>query len=304
MAAGHTLDRTAPGAAVARHAREVLRAAPVLPAYRAALSAALTLPGNVLSTAPDARWARLVWTCCVAAGGCWENAVPVAVAVDLFMVALDLLDEVEDGDDSPLCADLGAARTLNVSTGLLLLAQRGLLAVAGGAAAADTLLDAGLRACSGQHTDLAPPPDPSPPLPLHDVVSVAAEKAGPLVAVACRLGAWRGGADRCAQDVYARFGAYLGVAAQLDNDLAAIRPGAGGKTDIALGRLTLPLTYAAQLGLIDDAGERVTPWASGAAHVTWVVAETYRRRALDLIPQLTADPVGHAALTGLFYTSP
>ncbi len=302
MAAGHTLNRTAPGAAVTRHAREVLRAAPVLPAYRSALTAALTLPGNILSPAPDARWARLVWTCCVAAGGRWMDAVPVAVAVDLFMVALDLLDDVEDGDESPLCDALGAARTLNVSTGLLLLAQRSLLAVAGGATAADTLLDAGLRACSGQHVDLAPHPDPSPRL--HDVVSVAAEKSGPLVAVACRLGAWRGGADRCAQDVYARFGAYLGVAAQLDNDLAAIRPGAGGKTDLALARLTLPLTYAAQLGPVDDAGERVTPWASGAAHVTWAVAETYRRRALDLIPQLTADPVGHAALTGLLYTSP
>jgi geranylgeranyl pyrophosphate synthase len=297
-----TGPNSSPCVAVAGRVQALLHSAPVTPPYRVALAAALGLPGNILSEAPDARWARLVWTCCTTAGGSWDDAVPVAAAVELFMVALDVLDDEEDGDESPLRAELGAPRTLNVSTGLLLLAQQGLLATAEGMTAAGILLNAALRACAGQHADLAAEPDRH--IGPTDALAVAAGKSAPLVAVACRLGAFAAGADSPTQILYQRFGWYLGMAAQLANDLAAIRPGAGGKTDIALGRPTLPLACGTLPGSsmharTGDADTRAVLWSSGPAQLTWAVAETYCGYARELIPRLTADCTGHAHLAEL-----
>lgn len=290
------------GPVVADRVRETVRAAPLTPAYRAALVAALALPGNILSERPNTRWARLVATCCSAAAGRWDDAVAAAAAVELLMVALDLLDDEEDGDESALRCALGAARVLNVSTGLLLLAQQSLFAIDGATTAAALLLDAALRACAGQHSDLAPRGEHD--LSLHTALATAVQKSAPLVAVACRLGAWCARADERTQDLYARFGEYVGAVAQLANDLAAIHPDTTGKTDLALERSTVPLTYAALLAPATDArgsegDERAALWTNGATHLTWIVAETYRRRAFDLLPQLSADPTARAALAAL-----
>lgn len=140
-------------AAVIDHVRACLDAAPVLPAYHSVLSAALRVPGNLLSDDPDTRWARLVWTCCRAVGGEPTHAVPVAGAVEMFMVALDILDDLEDEEPGPLHSTLSSARILNLSTGLLLIAQHSLLDVSESAAALNLLLSAGLRACSGQDAE-------------------------------------------------------------------------------------------------------------------------------------------------------
>jgi hypothetical protein len=48
-------------------------------------------------------------------------AARVAAAVELFITGLDILDEIEDDDHSPLVDQAGVARALNVSTGLLML---------------------------------------------------------------------------------------------------------------------------------------------------------------------------------------
>ena len=284
--------------ALAGYARDRLEAAPVAPAYRAALAAALALPGNILSCSPNLRWARPVHACCVAAGGRGEQAVPIAAAVEVFMVALDLLDDLEDGETNPLQVGLGTASSLNAAMGLLFLAQHCLAQEPNGASAAAILVEAGLRAGSGQHADLAPAADGS--LTLDEALAVTSAKSGSLVAAICRLGAFAAGADGDVQARYARFGGYLGVAAQLANDIEAIAPAAAGKTDLALGRPTLPLVYA---GARDAAEEHedvaAALWAEGAAHFTWAVAATYRQHAQELIPSLTGDPAAGAALAAL-----
>lgn len=289
-------EDTTPCMVVVAHVRALLHGLPVSETYRDALAAALGLSRNILSDTPDARWARLVWTCCAAANETWRQAMPAAAAAELFMVGLDLLDDEEDGDESSLRADLGRARCLNVSTGLLFLAQQSLLRTAG-PMVADRLLDAGLRACSGQHADLAPPSRRA--TSLDDALSVTMEKSASLAAALCRLGATCAGVDAAMQDQYARFGLYLGTAAQLANDLAAVQPNATGKTDIALARPTLPLTYAA---LADpEGGDDEDRATDVAVHLTWAVAETHRRRALDLIPRLTTAPADRAALADLLH---
>lgn len=282
-------------AAVAVRVRETLRATSVTDGYRAALAAALTVPGNILSDTADGRWARLVWTCCAAAGGSPEDATPAAAATEVFMVGLDVLDDAEDGEQTALHAALGSARALNVSTGLLLLAQRSLLALPAGPTLIGILLDAGMRACAGQHADLAPATEHGHALDA--ALDVAAGKSASLVAALCQVGAACAGADGGAQGRYAHFGRLLGMALQLDNDIAAVRPGAVGKTDLALGRPTLPLACAA--ALVAGGGAPSGPALAEAALVAQAVAETYRQHAVDLVPALCGDPDGQVALRGL-----
>lgn len=276
---------------VADGVRELLRAAPLTPAYRTSLAAALEVPGRILSEAPDARWTHCVLTCCAAAGGPWDQATSTAGAIELFMAALDLLDDEEDSEESPLRSQLGPARLLNVSTGLLFLAQASLSSSAG-PRATSILLDWALRACSGQDADLAT--ESTANMEIADALTITEWKSASLAAAACQLGALCAGASSTLQALYAQFGAYLGMVAQLANDMRAVTPGAEGKTDISLRRPTLPLVYAAHQTSGD--GEQKTEPRRPAVQLdtaplalTWVFAETYRCRALDLIPRLTVD---------------
>ncbi len=282
--------------AVAARARDLVRAAALTPAYGDALTAALALPGNILSHDPDACWARIVLTCRTAAGGRWEQAVPIAAAVELFMVALDLLDDAEDCEENAIQASLGLARALNVSTGLLFLAHQGLLDAAEGSAMR-ILLAAGLRACGSQDADLTSTTDR--PATLSTAMDISAGKSATLVAAICRLGALCAGADETVQDIYARFGWHVGLVKQLANDIAGIRPAAVGKTDRALGRPTLPLTYAALYPSASGFGPSPHLSDGGPTYLTWAVADAYRRRALALIPQMTADDDAQASLAAL-----
>jgi geranylgeranyl pyrophosphate synthase len=290
--AGSGCDPAAPGAAVVARVQTALQEMPALPAYRDALAAALELPGNALSEVPDMRWARQVWTCCMAAGGHWSQAVPVAAAVEIFMVALDLLDDLEDNEANPLVQRFGPARALNVSTGLLLLAQQQLL-ISAGPTAVDMLLNTGLHACSGQDADLGglPPQEDQ----IHVALEITSWKSATLVAVVCRLGALCAGADAAVQAGYACLGRHIGMMAQLANDIRAVAPDATEKTDIRLGRPTLPLVYASHRPADTAAGgdtpaTRARLWTGASVYLTWAVVETYRRQARDLIAQLTPDP--------------
>jgi len=282
--------------AVAAYARDLVRVASLSPAYGAALTAALALPGNILSHNPDARWAGIVLTCCTAAGGRWEEAVPSGAAVELFMVALDLLDDAEDGEENAVQASLGPARALNASTGLLFLAHQGLLNAAGNPAMR-ILLAAGLQACDGQDADLTSATDR--PADLNMAMDISAGKSTSLVAAICHLGALCAGADETVQDLYARFGWHVGLVKQLTNDIAGIHPGAVGKTDRALGRPTLPLIYAALYPSTSGSGPSLDLSDGGPTYLTWAVADAYRRRALALIPQMTAGDDARADLAAL-----
>lgn len=287
-----------PCAAVVDRVRAVVCTMPGSAAYRDALTLALAQPGNILSVTATARWAEPVWTCCQTAGGTWQQAIPMAALVELFMVALDVLDDAEDDERTPLILALGCPRSLNASTGLLFLVALELLNLPDGAAAAARILcDAGLRACSGQHADLVPPGEWLGTL--DDALAITAAKSASLAAAICRLGACCAGAEPRVQQLYERFGWFLGMAEQLANDMAALHPKAADKTDIALERSTLPLTHAALLTSSGHTEGQHVVWSDGPAHLTWVMAETYRRNALYLVPFLTSDSTGRATLVAL-----
>jgi len=152
-------------------------------------------------------------------------ASSVAVAVESFASALDLLDDIEDEDQTSIVQELGAARVLNVSTILLTLAQQALLSLsdlgvdpANILSLLNTLQESTLGITSGQHQDILAETRSALDFTLEECIDIAAIKAGALLSLACRLGAQCAGADDALRERYAEFGKLLGIAAQLDND--------------------------------------------------------------------------------------
>jgi geranylgeranyl pyrophosphate synthase len=193
----------------------------------------------------------------------------VAVAVECFCAALDLLDDIEDGDQTPIVQELGAARVLNVTTVLLTLAQQALLSLselsiepAKILRLLNTLQESALGITSGQHRDLLAEQRSALDFTREECIDIAAVKAGAILRLACRLGAQCAGADTVLREQFAEFGLLLGTAAQLDNDshdlyyllqdvIPSILPEDAGttsrsmKSDLVRGKKTLPIVLAA-----------------------------------------------------------
>src|SRR6266436_8832910 len=149
----------------------------------------------------------------------------VALAVECYVCAIDLLDDVIDEDQTTTLQALGTARTLNVSTALLTLAQQSILSIAQqGAAHAlvlhllETLQESALVVAAGQHRDVLAELRPVEEFTREECIEIAAAKAGSIIRLACRLGALCAGADDVLCEQFSEFGELLGIAHQLDND--------------------------------------------------------------------------------------
>jgi len=236
-------------------------------------------------TSPEiSRWAALVLACASACGHRGKAAEQTAVAAALLMAALDVFDDVEDGELAP---GVAPEVLVNVGTGLLLLFHQVCASAALRALpppGPQVLVDAALRACGGQHRDLSTAADAQTMSP-EAAVAISAAKSASLAAALCRVGALAGGARGLVLARYAAFGHHLGMAAQLANDLAAVQEAAGTKTDRARCRPTLPLVYAVQRPR-DPCADAQSGIAEEALMATWVVGQTHRlcaRRVLAII---------------------
>ncbi len=197
------------------------------------------------------------------------HASSVAISVECLICALDLLDDVEDGDQTPIIKELGSARVLNVSTALLTLAQRVILSIVQSEFPVayilrllDAMQESLLVATTGQQRDLLAEQRAVEQVTVEDCIEIAAEKAGALMGLACRMGALCAGADDEVCQHYSLLGQLLGISHQLDNDChdlyyllndpVAQTMGEGmpvskySKTDLIRGKKTLPIVLAAQ----------------------------------------------------------
>ena len=240
----------------------------------------------------DARWPRLVLASAQAARGSAATAPRVAAAVEIFMAGVDVLDEIEDADPSPLVDAAGIPQALNAAGILLMLGQRVLADVVvddGGSPhlvhrLQRTLLDAAITAAGGQHLDLATEgrSDVSPEVALE----IVRQKAGALMAGACRLGALLGTDDEAILALYETWGRHWGIAAQLSNDLQDAMA-ESGKSDRVRGKRTLPLVFAGRVA--DPSSPDIHPDAleqSGALDFTRVVIDVERQHAAAALAEL------------------
>ena len=245
----------------------------------------------------------------------------VAVAVECFVCALDLLDDVEDGDLTPTVNALGIARALNVSTALLALAQKAIHSLSTRDVSPvlvlrllDTMQEGTLLATSGQQRDLLAERQSfdeftageSLELVIEKCLEIARGKAGSIMRLACRLGAMCAGADEGLLEQFSLLGEQLGIAHQLHNDCHDLydflsSSGAQGdtrpqKSDIARGKKTLPIVLAHTLqesptGADTDDYEDVHALQRGIL-AAWGIRLLYRERVrscLELIQAGSAE---------------
>jgi len=195
-----------------------------------------------------------------------HEATTGAVAVECFLRALDLLDDIEDDDASEVVEALGVSRSLNVSTALLFLALQALLSLQWqreggqevGQIALSSVIGRILSATSGQHRDILSEWRPVADYTTETCLSIAEEKAGSLMSLACCVGALLAGAPAEMCEQFSQLGMHLGVAHQLDNDAhdvtteyeASLQAGEvkAAKSDIRRHRKTLPVILMAEQG--------------------------------------------------------
>jgi geranylgeranyl pyrophosphate synthase len=236
-------------------------------------------------------------------------ASSVAIATECFVCALDLLDDVEDEDQTPIILELGVARTLNISTTLLTLARQALhLCLQQGVDQALVLRllgimdEATLVATSGQHRDILAEQREARDLTREECIEIAATKAGAIMRMACLLGAICTGANEAECAEFAEMAELLGIAHQLDNDahdlyylLESVDTSPGipversVKTDLARGKKTLPVVLAVSMSKSlqenrepsDGEKQEYMQALHEGIMTTWGVSLLYRERAED-----------------------
>jgi geranylgeranyl pyrophosphate synthase len=174
--------------------------------------------------------------------------LPIHAAWAILYIAYYLLDKVEDGEtDHPLFISYGTGTVTNLTTGLILHAQRMLVECAAELQVDETALNAvqtafnqkALAVCAGQHLDLTHT-HPS----LAEAWEIAGAKSGDFFSLAGFLGARLATDDATIVDAFARFGWRLGVVIQIANDIQGLGRGAEVGGDLSQRKWTLPSAYA------------------------------------------------------------
>lgn len=259
-----------------------------------------------------------------AAGAPAQVGIPGAVAVELVHNFSLVHDDVMDGDTErrhrpTVWAVWGTTSAILTGDALLALAQEVLLDSVSPhrAAAARLLAEATRHLIRGQVMDVAF--ERRPDVTLAECLDMVSGKTGALISASAAIGAVLAGAPDEVVDALATFGAQLGIAFQLVDDLLGIwgDPARTGKpvfSDLRSRKKTLPVTYALSQG--GRAGRELADWlrsgapdceaeaadlieAAGARQ--WAVAEARRRieaaeQALSTVP-IAASP--RAELTAI-----
>ncbi|WP_059172127.1 polyprenyl synthetase family protein [Bacillus sp. FJAT-27445] len=166
-----------------------------------------------------------------------KEILAICAAVELLVLAGDILDDLEDGDAAGNPWLLDKAVGLNASTAILMLAIN-LLNQSNHPfkeEAAGIFIEYTLLACNGQHMDLTNQlPDES------ECLNAILLKSGSLAALACLVGSAL--AIGSPPEPIARYSRYIGLIGQLNNDLQDLW-GRNNKSDLLGRKYTLPTLY-------------------------------------------------------------
>jgi len=299
------------------------------PLIRADVVRSLEIPGKLLShgevthpSSPIGMWSLLPLLIAqyIANDIDRQCANRVAIAIECFVCALDLLDDIEDGDQTLIVQELGSARVLNISTTLLALTNHILLSLIKVgfssehvARLLDTVQKSLIVATAGQHRDILAEQRLAESFTTEECVEIAEGKAGSLMSVACRVGALCANANAQVVEQFSELGKLLGIAHQLDNDshdlyhiLQYQQTGESQgtiKTDLVRQKKTLPVVLAAHTlmalqhapSTTDEEKERMF---NNVLHegiiTTWGISLLYRERAHDILRQIEVrQPISH-----------
>jgi competence protein ComQ len=168
-----------------------------------------------------------------------QDIFHAAAAVELMILSLDIFDDLQDQDNfSVPWNKIDQAISMNIATGLLMLSAKALdqtsFDLNRKVKASDYLNTQVLKAVNGQHTDLVDSLESE-----EDYIQMVRKKSGSLMASACLVGTALAGEQH--HDSVNKYGEYIGIIAQLKNDINDICR--WGKNDLINKKKTLPTLY-------------------------------------------------------------
>ena len=243
------------------------------------------------------------------------GVVPAAVAIELTHLSTLYHDDVMD--EAPLRRGTPSANsrwtnTVAILTGDFLFARASEITADLGTEATRILAQTIAVLCEGQIREtLGPGPDDDP---VEHYLSVLAEKTGSLIATSGRLGALLSGADAATVDVMTRYGATIGMAFQLSDDVLdvaseSVESGKTPGTDLREGIRTLPVLYALRsdptlasvlLGDLTDDAAHAEALATLRGHVAMTEARATLAAYAAEAKSIAADLPDTSARAALF----
>jgi geranylgeranyl pyrophosphate synthase len=203
----------------------------------------------------------------------------------MLMASLDLFDDIEDGELPDSLLEYGAPVLINAASAASFLGLDWLASASGWSLSAMSSITRGLwEACEGQARDLngfANTPE--------EAWGIIEHRSGSLGWALAQYGVLAaGGTDERACEI-AQIGRGLIEYAQVLNDLHDVAPRAAKRGDLAAGRRTFPILFAAsRLGRFPGSLAEVE--SSGALAVAWTRARAKVSEARLLVERLGASP--------------
>lgn len=200
-------------------------------------------------------WAKFVFTVGNAFHATWDESLHGAVAMELYALAADIFDDIEDQDNNALpWRQVPAAQAINMASCLLLLSFKalGTMKNPGHYRLANAVFqEMGIAACEGQFQEFHD--EKQITVTFDQYFDTIRKKSGALTAGACQLGAVLAGCSENMVHELGQFGEKLGMISQIKNDLQDFFR-FETKSDFSQGKKTLPLVYLASV-LKENSGE-------------------------------------------------
>jgi len=249
-------------------------------------------------------WSILPLVACEAVSGNYSDCLPAAAALHLLRAAAEILDDVEDADSQrSLAAMYGTALAVNTASLLIVTAEKSLAGLAQRKVSDRIIVQlveqinrSYITACEGQHRDLSPPARGS--LSEEEYLEITGMKSASVIECSCAVGALVANADRESFCKLSRLGYYMGMAAQIANDIQGIVTG----KDIQKRKMTLPVIFALDHSADSKdlreeffGGSTSPPdfslikhilYSSGAVHYSALKLELYKQQARNTLADL------------------
>lgn len=251
-------------------------------------------------------WANLTLLSCECVSGVPEVALPGAIAMELFALAADIFDDIQDQDNDDLpWRKLPNSNAVNLATCLLMLSYEAVANISDNRLFREvsTILNrTGIIAIEGQFQEFQY--NCREQISLEQYFELVKRKSGSLMACACKIGATLGGGSDALVFQLDQFGTNLGIMSQIRNDLNDFLD-FEKKKDFLNNTKTLPYVYL--LSMLQRQPERLKELTQlqgqglhgfgnekreylkqiaideGVAHYCKVMYEIFRQKALEIM---------------------
>ena len=263
-----------------------------------------------LKTADPYKWAKLTFFSSELFTGDEEKVLPGALAMELFALAADIFDDIQDQDNHQMpWRKIPFAQAISLANCLLFLSYQALLTIENTyklSKIVQIFNETGLKASQGQYKEFEEQTRYS--FSIDEYIDILAKKSGSFAECACKIGGILAEAPQEAINDMGEIGTNIGIIAQISNDLRDITD-FENKSDFVYKKKTLPFLYL--INVLEK--ERAEEFANlirvarinqtnlsqkeqesllaiikeeGAIHFCLIFQDMFRQKALKLLEQI------------------